>query len=225
MIALVACDDGKETGELFRIRGDQFIIGRTEGDFQISHDEMVSSRHVVITRQTVDGKPRVAVSDLQSRNGLFVRASKAPLDHASEFLIGSGHYRLEINQSMQAVTMDAGSPTDAPMTRQLDGHEMPGSVMLSEIVRGRFETRVRLDQPEYRIGRDKTCDIRRTHDPFVAFEHATLSRTLSGKWMIENKTTLNGIWVRMPQIIVANGKSCEFRIGEQRFRMKLGVSR
>ncbi|MEM9365747.1 MAG: FHA domain-containing protein [Planctomycetota bacterium] len=225
VIALVACDDGKETGELFRIRGEQFVIGRTEGDFQITHDEMVSSRHVVITRQTVEGKPRVAVTDLQSRNGLFVRASKAPLDHGSEFLIGNGHYRMEINQTMEAVTMDAGSPMDAPMTRQLDGHELPGSVMLSEIVRGRVETRIRLDQSEYRIGRDRACDVRRTHDAFVASEHAKLSRSTDGKWFIESRATLNGIWIRIPQIIVANGKSCEFRIGEQRFRLKLGVSR
>lgn len=224
VVALVACDDGKDTGELFRIRGHQFLIGRSEGDFQLPHDEMVSSRHAAITRQHVGGKPRVVVTDLQSRNGLFVRVTKAPLVHKAEVLIGGGHYRLDIIQDMVPETAEmAGQLDGRPAgTRALEGQHSPGSVVFSEIVAGRAETKIKLDANEYMIGRDSDCEIRRPNDPFAAAKHALLTRSDRGTWVIENRHTLNGIWLRMPQIVIGEGKSCEFRIGEQRFRLKFG---
>ena len=225
--ALVACDDGKDTGELFRIRGDQFVIGRGEGDLQLPHDDMVSARHAAITRQNVGGKPRIVVTDLQSRNGLFVRVSKAPLNHQAEVLIGSGHYRLEIIQDVVPETAEMeghfmGQPSG---TRAMDAKATPGSVMLSEIVAGRAETKIKLDESRYTVGRGSNCEIRRAEDPFTADKHATLARSERGTWVIENHRTLNGVWLKIPQIVVGDGKSCEFRVGEQRFRLKFGSSR
>jgi len=227
VIALVACDDGKETGELFRIRRDQFMIGRTEGDFQLPHDEAVSSRHVAITRQKIGGERRVAVTDLQSRNGLYVRASKAPLPDGAEFLIGRGHYRIEIVRDCVPATADMqmGSAPQPFSTRLLEGNPVPGSVILSEIVNGRAETKIRLDNRRYMIGRDERSDITRPGDEFTAGQHALLTRSDKGTWVIENQKTLNGIWLKMSQVIVGEGKSCEFRIGEQRFRLKFGVTK
>lgn len=217
---LVVCDDGKDTGETIRIRGDQFFIGRSEGDLQLSHDEMVSSRHAAITRQNASGKARIVVTDLQSRNGLFVRVTKAPLAHKAEVLIGGGHYRLEIIQDVLPETADmVGQPTG---TRAMDGQHTPGSVVLCEIVAGRAETKIKLDDSRYEIGRDRSCEIRRPDDPFTAAKHAVLNRTERGTWVIENQKTLNGIWLKMPQIVVGEGKSCEFRIGEQRIRLRFG---
>lgn len=225
--ALVACDDEKDTGELFRIRGEQFLIGRTEGDLQLPHDEMVSSRHAAITRQNVGGKPRIVVTDLQSRNGLFVRVSKAPLAHKAEVLIGGGHYRLEIVQDIVPETVELAGHFDGKPsgTRAMDSQQTAGGVILSEIVAGRAESKIKLDDSQYMTGRDSDCEIRRTDDPFTAAKHARLTRSDRGTWVIEDQKTLNGIWLRMPQIVVGEGKSCKFRIGEQRFRLKFGSTK
>src|SRR5438105_9792675 len=40
---LTILDDGKSEGEIVRVRGNRFVIGRTEGDFLLPHDEQVSS--------------------------------------------------------------------------------------------------------------------------------------------------------------------------------------
>lgn len=227
VIALVACDDGKDVGELFRIRGNQFLIGRTEGDLQVVHDEMISSRHVAITRQNYNGKHRAVITDLQSRNGMFVRVSKAPLLHNAEFFVGNGHYRVEIVQDIVPATAEMNGLADGPIhsTRLLEGHAMPGSVILSEMIHGKAETKIRLDKNEYSIGRNKSCEIRRSADPYAADIHARLKRSENGTWVLDSHKTHNGVWVRIPQITVEDSKSCEFRIGEQRMRLKVGMSK
>ena len=51
---LIALDDGKGDGEVVRLRTDRFVIGRTEGDLLIPHDQQISGRHVEITRQRAE---------------------------------------------------------------------------------------------------------------------------------------------------------------------------
>lgn len=122
---LTVYDDGSSTGELFRLRHDRFIIGRTEGDLQFPDDEQISKRHIALSRQLVSGEFRWVITDLQSRNGLFVRVNKAPLNHLSEVLIGSGRYRLEIVQQAVADTTGFGNFAMAgPQTKVLQG-ELP----------------------------------------------------------------------------------------------------
>src|SRR4051794_8634273 len=43
---LAVLDDGKGDGEVLRLRAERFVIGRSEGDFLIPHDELISGRHV-----------------------------------------------------------------------------------------------------------------------------------------------------------------------------------
>ncbi|QDV68116.1 FHA domain protein [Rosistilla carotiformis] len=224
VVMLVVCDDGKDSGELIRIRSDRFTIGRTEGDLQISHDEMISSRHVALHRQSVAGQVRLCATDLQSRNGLFVRVTKAPLMHQAEVLIGGGHYKMDIVRDDVPETVALAGPEELlpASTKALEGQHVPGAVILSEIIAGRAETRTMLDRSRYVIGRGEHCEIQRPRDPYTRTVHAVLSRSERGTWVIEGANTINGIWLRVPQIVVNVGKSCEFRIGEQRFRLKFG---
>ncbi|WP_417738827.1 FHA domain-containing protein [Rosistilla oblonga] len=221
---LVVCDDGKDSGEAIRIRGDRFSIGRTEGDLQITHDEMISSRHLAVHRQSVAGQTRLCVTDLQSRNGLFVRVTKAPLMHDAEVLIGGGHYKMDIvrEEVPETVAMAGVEDLLPASTKALEGQHLPGAVIFSEIVAGRAEARTMLDRQRYVIGRGEGCDIQRPRDPFTRMQHAVLTRSERGTWVIESGNTINGIWLRVPQIVLNVGKSCEFRIGEQRFRLKFG---
>ena len=221
---LIMCDDGETSGEVFRLRSDRFIIGRTEGDLQLPDDEQVSSRHVALTRQLISGETRWVVTDLQSRNGLFVRVSKAPLTHLSEVLVGSGRYRLDLMQRAAAETAAfAEVESRAPATRGFDNNLPIGSEILSELLTGGTGTRAVLNRDQYWIGGDEDCDICRKSDPFVSGKHATLTRSAKGTWVIQNNNTINGIWLRVPQIVLELGKKCEFQIGEQRFRLRYGV--
>ena len=74
---LTVCDDGRRDGEIIRIREEQFIVGRSEGDFQLAFDELLSSRHLAISRQLVKGHWRWVVTDLQSKNGVFFSCLKS----------------------------------------------------------------------------------------------------------------------------------------------------
>jgi hypothetical protein len=41
-----------------------------------------------------------------------------------------------------------------------------------------------------------------------------------GGWQAQNNKSLNGLWLRVPQVTVEDG--CLFQIGEQRLRLKIG---
>ncbi len=172
MAILIMCDDGENSGEVFRLRGDRFIIGRTEGDLLIPDDEQVSSRHVALTRQVVSGETRWVVTDLQSRNGLFVRVGKAPLGHQSEVLIGSGRYRLDIMQQAVPETAAFLPEYGNSTTRAFESNLPLGSEILTELSSRGTGARYILQQDHYWFGSDPDCEICRSEDPFVSGKHA-----------------------------------------------------
>ena len=73
MAVLWIFDDGGRTSEQVRIRGGNFVIGRTEGDLKIGHDVMLSSKHAEIVRVQQDGGWRWHLYDLNSSNGTLRR--------------------------------------------------------------------------------------------------------------------------------------------------------
>ena len=106
---LTVFDDGKNEGEVIRIRDQKFVIGRTEGDLKIPHRRPDLARHVEITLQAIGGIHRWVVTDLQSTHGMFVRVSRTVLNDRSEFLVGNGRYRFETPQGMAEATIDEGA--------------------------------------------------------------------------------------------------------------------
>lgn len=217
---LTVYDDGENRGESIRIRSDQFIIGRIEGDLRLNHDELLSSRHAAVTRQRVAGQWRWVVTDLQSRNGVFFRVSKAPLNQNSEFLIGGGCYKFHIIQKTEPETAAwNNAQAHGPTTKAYQPDLPAGTAAISEVVRGGTGTRISLVKEQYTIGRATTCDISRANDPFSAQVHAHLQRSEKGTWMIQNNGARNGVWLRLPQIVIPQGKNCDFQAGEQRFRL------
>lgn len=225
VVQLTICDDGSATGEIIRIRDEQFIVGRTEGNLKLPFDDLLSSRHLAITRQTVKGSWRWVVTDLQSKNGVFFRVSKAPLSHNTEFLIGNGCYRYQLNQNAGPETaIWNGNEADAPATRELLANQSPGGSLLSEVVRGGSGQRISLAKETYTIGSHKSCDIVRFDDPFTESKHATLARSDKGTWVIQNNKAKNGVWIRLPQIGIDKDGKCEFQAGEQRFKLNFGAS-
>lgn len=95
-MALLCClDDGSDDGEWIRVRTDRFVIGRTEGDFKVPHDGLVSHKHAEITRTLENGKVIWHLTDLHSENGTFVAVPERPLKHGIEMWLGSRRYRFE----------------------------------------------------------------------------------------------------------------------------------
>ncbi|PQO38450.1 FHA domain-containing protein [Blastopirellula marina] len=218
---LTVCDDGKRTGEVFRIRTNVFQIGRTEGDLCLPHDEQISSRHVTITRQLDGQQPQLVIEDLKSRNGVYFKIRKARLEHQAELLIGAGKYRFELPQG---IASQASRPDNSPVkTVPFESIGKVQAPALVELLSGGNTSTTLLLETEYWIGQSKRCRIRRDNDVFVSQEHALLRKGKSGRWSIRNNKSINGVWLRMPKVTLSPGQNCDFRIGEQLFHLKFGV--
>src|SRR5262249_12007525 len=55
MAVLCVLDDGKDDGEWYRLRGDRWVIGRTEGGGCLPDDLMMAGKHAEITPQQGNG--------------------------------------------------------------------------------------------------------------------------------------------------------------------------
>jgi pSer/pThr/pTyr-binding forkhead associated (FHA) protein len=218
---LVVWDDGKTDGEVIRLRDVRFVIGRTEGDLLIPHDELVSTRHVEITRQQVGGLFRWVITDLQSTNGLFIRVTKTALADRAEILVGNGRYRFEAPDVAGGDTVDPlpGGPKSTGHTvGEADAGPPVRPTALTELVPGGIGNRTVLIRGEYWIGSAADCAIGRPDDPFCEPRHCRLFRGKGG-WFAEHPRTANGLWLKVPQVVV--DKSVKFQIGEQRFQLRV----
>jgi len=218
---LTVCDDGKNDGEVIRIRSHRFVIGRTEGDLCIPLDGRISARHVEVTLQTVAGRHhRWVVTDLQSTHGLFVRVSRVKLGDSSELIVGGGRYHFEAPRHQEGTTLEDLSQDDR--FESTHGFTDPSTRIqapaLTELIGNQIGNRVLLVNPEYWIGSDPSCPICRHDDPFCEPRHVRLYSNPKGIWHAENNKTANGLWVRMPQVVVES--HVQFQIGEQRFRLR-----
>jgi pSer/pThr/pTyr-binding forkhead associated (FHA) protein len=216
---LTVFDDGKQDGEVIRIREPKFSIGRSEGDLKFPLDGRMSGRHVEISHQIVGGLHRWVITDLQSTHGLFVRVSKTALADKAEFLVGNGRYRFEAAQSDREATAAYG--TGDPHSGKTQGLDDHGPAIrppaLTELLGREIGNRTLLAKPEYWIGADPSCAICRSDDPFCEARHVRLHRSPRGTWHAEHAKTQNGLWLRMAHVNVES--AVQFQIGEQRFKL------
>jgi pSer/pThr/pTyr-binding forkhead associated (FHA) protein len=219
---LTVCDDGKNDGEVIRIRTPRFVIGRTEGDLCIPFDGRISSRHVEITLQTIAGRHhRWVVTDLQSTHGMFVRVSRVRMRDRCEFTVGGGRYQfdapgLEGEASVEGLNPEERLELTHGWTDPSTGIQAPA---LTELIGNSIGNRVLLVNPEYWIGSDSDCQFCRASDPFCEPRHVRVFRNPKGLWHAENNKTAGGLWVRMPQVVAES--LLQFQIGEQRFRLRV----
>jgi pSer/pThr/pTyr-binding forkhead associated (FHA) protein len=193
MATLTVFDDGSGEGEIVRLRTDRFTIGREAGaDLVIPHDPGISPVHASLVRKVNAGKTVWRLTDERSATGLFVRVSQARLADGKEFLVGGGRFRFEADGPGFAVRdVTPGGPGD----------------------------RLPLTRADHWIGRDPGCDLARPDDPFAEVQHVRLSRDAAGVWTASHHKSLNGLWLRVPEVTVAG--ICHFQLGEQRFRLRL----
>ena len=157
MAILHVVDDGREDGESIRVRSEEIVIGRSDGDVRIPHDISMSPRHARIER--LNGSAWQLI-DLGSAGGTFVRVLMAKLKDGSILQIGCTRFRFE-----------AADPNDA---------------WLVEIVPDGNGRRHECRAPATTVGRTG-CGARITiDDPFVSPVHAEVQRTAGG-WRVENR--------------------------------------
>ena len=212
MAVLLIFDDGRETSEPIRIRGDNTTIGRN-ADVSIPHDPSIADQHARIIRARGRDKYYWLVKDLDSSSGLFVRVKKAILREGTEFLAGSHQYKFK-----EAPPMSQGNTKfrDRLAAGSIPGQSMfQSEVAYPSIQRGNAEC-LWLIVDDYWIGRDKNCGLCVPDDRLLADKHVQLTKTSKG-WQLSSYGVTNGFWIRMKEVRVT--KSCTFQLGEQRFRL------
>jgi hypothetical protein len=215
---LCVFDDGADDGEVVRVRGERFVIGRAEGDLVLPHDDLISSRHAEIVRRKIDaGRWVWVLSDLGSANGTFVRAGTAILRDGQEFLVGRTRYRFDAAADSHPPVPKAPGSRATLSWSSSAGLPVPSVVELTPDGPG---ARLPLGKLEHWIGSDPTaCDIVPADDPFVSLRHAKISCDAKGRWHVASNKAPNGVWVRIEQTELR--ASCYFQIGEQRFSFKV----
>jgi pSer/pThr/pTyr-binding forkhead associated (FHA) protein len=218
---LTVLDDGEDTGEILRVRGNSLSIGRVEGNLTIPHDSGISGRHAELSRRFENGEHRWYLKDLQSTNGTFVRAATVVLVDQQELLIGGRRLRFEV----AAPSQPAPSPgPEASATRKWEAMGSPqtvaaGQFAIVDISPGRAGRRFTLTEPEYWVGRDPRFCAIVLDDPMVDRKHARLYRDEKNRWIMANARSRNGLWARIED--VALGRGGAFQCGEQRFLFKV----
>jgi hypothetical protein len=151
---------------------------------------------------------------------MFVRVTRTVLNDGAEFLVGNGRYRFETPQGLAEATIDHESePAGFGQTKGwAEGPSPFRAPAVTEVLGNEIGNRMLLVKAEYWIGTDPTCPICRLDDPFCEPRHARLFRGPNGGWHAEHNKTLNGLWMRMSQIVVDS--TVRFQIGEQRFQIK-----
>jgi pSer/pThr/pTyr-binding forkhead associated (FHA) protein len=209
---LTALDDGSYvSGESFRLRDDEFVIGRKEGNLVIGIDRVLSSRHAVLRRIRKRNQTKWLLVDLDTPNGTFVRVTSCYLAKSIVVLLGSSRFRLVERDSVQL-------PEHGDSTANVDAIAGLAAAWPTFEETGLSATKAAfpLQKPEVTIGRvGSACDIE-LNDHCLASHHATLERMGTAQWRIRAESTLNGVWTSIRSVQLTN--HCFFRCGEQAFR-------
>lgn len=216
----------REEGEWFRLRDRRFVIGRSEGDLVLPHDEGLSGRHAEIVRRTHKDGYRFVLVDLQSTNGTFVRVSRLLLRAGQELLIGGRRFQFDAGTDSDsppksAEELDDGTPDATISWQRMATSPADSSVpSLVELAPGGGNVqRIPLDPVATRIGCDPSqCNAVISGDPFVSSLHATVTPGRQNRWQIENMNSLNGLWLRVSEMPLDG--NAEFQLGEQRFLVR-----
>ena len=193
LAALKVMFDDQQAYEFRMLYDESTTLGRSEGTISIPHDSRVSNPHAVIERRvTVDGC-EWRLSDLNSEKGTFVRASSATLKHDDEVFLGQECYKflLQGDEAM-LVLMDVEDVAEAKWM-------------------------IKIPKSGFMLGRDTPGAMPQMRDdPCLAGKHAFVSLDSTGRWVIQNTHTVNGVWYRIRRPIRLLNGAC-IQMGEQRF--------
>lgn len=222
---LCVVDDGaKDSGEIIRLRKSTYVIGRNDGDIQIPHDSAISGRHAELVLKRDGDRNRWLLRDLGSTNGTYVRVQRCKLRGGREFMLGSRRYAFSEPAARNIADEDSeedGAPIKTTRGwRAVSPAEIARSACcVVEVTSAGEGASFPLLKDKQTLGRDPSCDIAISDDPFLSPRHAHVSRDASGSWFIENADSLNGLWVRVSEVRLET--TAAFQLGEQRFLFRV----
>jgi pSer/pThr/pTyr-binding forkhead associated (FHA) protein len=216
---LTVIDDGsRDEGETIRVRDSKLTIGREKGDLTIPFDADISGQHAELRCQKQKGRFRWYLIDQKSTNGTFIRAFRASLSRESELIIGGRRYLFQLPEP--------GSESTETEALQTQTYRAPSRTMLEQFLPRLTETGAAAQHArsfsivgnETFLGSDSRCQVSIADDPFVSPKHARIYQDESGRWMIEDQKSVNGVWIRIKKF--AMDKQADFQLGQQRFRFQ-----
>jgi pSer/pThr/pTyr-binding forkhead associated (FHA) protein len=211
MALLTVWDDGLNEGQEIRLRTDLTVIGRTQGDVVIPHDERMSGRHAEIRRSQDGSEWKWLLVDLGSTNGTYVRVHKCSIKSGQELLIGHRRFRFEDASRV--------APPESMDTKKTAAYLAPiTTTVLIELTSLGDGRTYPLAGNEHWIGRSADCTVS-LDDPMLADHHVRLSRDERG-WRLESHEARDGVWLRIDKPVTVD-RSCSFQLGEQRFLLKV----
>ena len=211
-------DESREEGETVYIRNSRIVIGREKGDVTIPFDVDISGQHAELRCQRHKGKFRWYLRDLSSTNGTFVRGFRASLSRETELMIGSRRYLFQLPNHLD--------DRDETQPLQTQAFQSPSPTMMENFQPRLVETGTKKKSAhsfsiagnEASIGGNADCEIVIDNDPFLSPQHARLYQDERGRWMIDDRKSLNGVWIRIKRM--ALDQKAEFQLGQQRFRFQ-----
>jgi pSer/pThr/pTyr-binding forkhead associated (FHA) protein len=217
---ILICDDGSlDDGEIVYLRSDSLVIGRSKADIVIGHDAAMSGSHAEISRRDVGGKFAWVLRDLGSANGTLARARTVTLKPGTLLLLGSKRYRFEL-PGMASAAAPRSAEAATALLSDLGGLAADALPALVEVIpqAGSPPQRLPFRGMRVTIGRPGQGNMLEIDDLCLAKTHAVVTRDVSGAWQLEAQPSLNGVWVKVDAIRLAD--NCFFQCGEQRFRFR-----
>jgi pSer/pThr/pTyr-binding forkhead associated (FHA) protein len=221
MAVLHVYDDGRKSAEFVRIRGASFVIGRTEGDLVIPQDPLMSGKHAEIARVGQEGRYAWHLRDLGSTNGSFVRVQAAVLKDGTEFMIAQCRFRFVVPPALEAENAEPPPLVQANIYRTINWQTAPaasppvGQPYVVELLHTGEGRRFSLLKESQWIGRDRRRCCLVLEEATISPCHARVFRDAQGRWRIEDGGTLNGVWIRIHDVVL--GPQSSFLLGEQMF--------
>lgn len=210
-------DDDGEGYESVRLRENEIVIGRREGDIRIPHDSVMSSEHARLYYESGE----LNLEDLGSANGTFVRLDGPKcLADGDEILLGSHRFRFVLNEQPATAPEEKSSDPNTTMVWGAGGKTKRLASELVEIDCARGDGRRHpLIAPVETLGSARPeSTLVFPDDEFMYSAHATITRTEQGL-VLEDQDSLNGVWIRLrSQMPLVDGS--KFMLGEQVFGVK-----
>jgi pSer/pThr/pTyr-binding forkhead associated (FHA) protein len=208
---LVALNRDGSDGEMVRIVGDAFDIGRTEGSLRFAEDPYLAARHA----RLVVHNGKITLRPIDTVNGVYLRVSSCELSPNDQFLVGKEVLRFELVPAEEreppalvehGVRLFGSAPREAwGRLRQLT-------------VAGTTRDVWHLVRPELVLGREEG-DVTFPDDEFMSRRHAALRRQ-GAKMRLEDLNSSNGTFVRVRADRELRGGDV-MRMGDQLLRLEI----
>jgi pSer/pThr/pTyr-binding forkhead associated (FHA) protein len=208
---LIALNRDGSDGEMVRIVGDAFDVGRTEGSLRFADDPYLAARHLRLVVQ--NGK--ITLRPLDTVNGVYLRVTSFDLAPGDMFLVGKEVLRYE---PVPAEERDPPSLLEHGVRLFGSAPREAWGRLRQLTVAGTTRDVWHLVRPELVLGREEG-DVTFPDDEFMSRRHAAVRRQ-GPKAKLEDLNSSNGTFVRVRGDRELKSGDV-LRLGDQLLRLEL----